>query len=589
MGIRSVKFESMRPLSQHPQSEYCPMTPHEWRGCSLEIRLAENLGSRKLEIAPLNGEEPRGSSSPGTEAVRLRCAADIALNLDATISRLVRSGRTATLDVKPPRLRPAQKLHTADEAIALRPSVEELIAPLVFDSGGQAPLRPFQEFGVRWLMEHRVGILADDMGLGKTVQALRALEGLVQEGLIRSALVVCPKSLLANWEAECERWVPRLTVVRSVPGKGDSDRVWSAILGRAHIIITSYEQLRLLPSSLGHEHIELVIADEAHRLRRTQTKLVRAFRLLSAERMWALTGTPIERHPADLSTLLSLLEPTRFSSKTDNIETGLRSMAQPYLLRRLKADVLRELPEVIDTAKTIELTPRQQQAYSKARSQPLPEEAGEVLQRLTILRSICDADPASGASAKIDRILEILQAVQDAGEKAVVFSYTLRPLELLLNRMTKERPPLGAVTLTGKLTTAERTRAIQRFKSDDGVVALLCSSRVGGEGLTLTEANHVVFINEWWNPSANAQARDRVIRLGQERVVHVHRFRCQATIEEVLEQILTRKSEAFANIVDALASGAQLSKKDSAELLSEVIREVAPARSNQTGSASYVG
>ena len=556
------------------------MTPHEWRGYRLEIRLAENIGSRLIEIAPLDGEEPHGLSSSGTEAVRLRRAADIALNLDTTLSRLVRSGRTASLDVKPPRLRPVPRVHTADEALALRPSVEELIAPLVFDSDGRASLRPFQDFGVRWLMEHRIGILADDMGLGKTAQALRALEMLVDDGVIRSALVVCPKSLLANWEAECERWVPRLTVVRSVPAKEESDRVWSAVLGRSHIIITSYEQLRPLPSPLKSEHIDLVIADEAHRLRRTQAKLVREFRLLSAKRMWALTGTPIERHPVDLATLLSLLEPTRFSAKTDKTDMGLRALAQPYLLRRMKADVLRELPEVIDTTETIELTPRQQRAYSTARSQPLPEEGGEVLQRLTILRSICDSEPASGASAKLDRILEVLQAVQDVGEKAVVFSYTLRPLELLLNRMTKERPPLGAVTLTGKLTMAERTRAIQRFKSEDGVVALLCSSRVGGEGLTLTEANHVVFINEWWNPSANAQARDRVVRLGQERVVHVHRFRCQGTIEEVLEQILTRKSEAFANIVDALASGEQLSETDSVELLNEVVTEVAPVRSS---------
>ena len=518
--------------------------------------------------------------SLGIKGVRLRCAADIALDLDTSLSRLARSGRTARLDVKPPGLRPVSRLHTTDEALALRPSVEELIAPLVFDSDGRAPLRPFQELGVQWLMEHRIGILADDMGLGKTAQALRALERLVDEAVIRSALVVCPKSLMANWESECARWVPRLTVVRSVPTGEESDRVWSAVLGRAHIIVTSYEQLRPLPSPLMSGHVQLVIADEAHRLRRAQAKLVREFRLMSAERMWALTGTPIERHPVDLATLLSLLEPTRFSAKASKIDMGLRALAQPYLLRRLKTDVLRELPEVIDTTETIELTPRQQRAYYKARFQPLPKEAGEVLQRLTILRSICDAEPASGASAKIDRILEILQAVRDAGEKAVVFSYTLRPLEILLNRMTQERPPLGAVTLTGKLTTAERTRAIQRFKSDDGVVALLCSSRVGGEGLTLTEANHVVFLNEWWNPSANAQARDRVVRFGQERVVHVHRFRCQGTIEEVLDQILTRKSEAFVNIVDALASRAQLSEAESAELLTEVIAQIAPVSSS---------
>ena len=567
----------MRPDSRQALSRLAPVVAHEWEGHRLEVRATGGGDSLLLEIASSNGDAPYEFSSPDFQEVRLRCAADIALDLDATLSRLVQSGGTARLNVKPPRDWQARRLLTTNDALSLRPSVEELIAPLLFDSAPRTPLRPFQEFGVRWLTEHRVGILADDMGLGKTAQALRALERLVEDGEVRGALVVCPKSLLANWESECERWVPQLTVVRSVPIKDDADKVWASILGRVHIIITSYEQLRPLPLPLASEPVDLVIADESHRLRRTQAKLVQSFRRMSAKRMWALTGTPIERHPVDLATLLSLLEPSRFSAKTDGIDTGLRSWAQPYMLRRLKADVLQELPEVIDTTEAIELTLRQQRAYSKARSQPLPKEAGEVLQRLTILRSICDAEPASGSSAKLDRILEILQAVQYAGEKAVVFSYTLRPLELLLERMTQERPALGAVSLTGRLTTAGRTRVIQKFKSDDHVVALLCSSRVGGEGLTLTEANHVLFINEWWNPSANDQARDRVVRFGQERAVHVHRFRCQGTIEEVLDQILARKSEAFANIVDALARGAWLSEIESTELIGEVVKELSPA------------
>ena len=574
--MRSAKCESMSPPSQYSLSICGPTTPHEWRGYPLDIRVDGNNGARLIEIAPLDGEEGQGhqSLSSGTKGMRLRRAVDIALDLDTSLSRSIQSGRRARLEVKPPRLRPAPILHTADEALALRPSVEELIAPLVFESNGQVPLRPFQDAGAQWLVEHRIGILADDMGLGKTAQALRALERLVDEAVIRSALVVCPKSLLANWEAECQRWVPRLTVVRSVPNSEESDRVWSAVLGRAHIIITSYEQLRPLPPLLMSEHVDLVIADEAHRLRRAQARLVREFRLINAKRMWALTGTPIERHPVDLATLLSLLEPTRFSAKTNQIDSGLRALAQPYLLRRLKTDVLRELPDVLDTTEKIELTPRQRRAYSKARSQPLPKEAGEVLQRLTILRSICDVEPTSGASAKIDRILEILQAVRAAGEKAVVFSYVLRPLGILLNRMSQERPSLGAVTLTGKLTTAERTRAIQSFKSDDEVVALLCSSRVGGEGLTLTEANHVIFVNEWWNPSANTQARDRVVRLGQERIVHVHRFRCEDTVEEVLDQILDKKSEAYTNIVDALAIDATMTAPDSKRTLVKAIKEM---------------
>ena len=546
-----------------------------WRGYPIEIRLGEGMDCRLIELVPLNGDKTHGKSPSESVPSRLRCAADIALDLDANLSRSIRRGRAVRLVVKPLRLRPVPRLCTADEALALRPSIEELIAPLVLDPDGREPLRPFQEFGVRWLMEHRTGLLADDMGLGKTAQVLRALQELVEEGALRSALVVCPKSLLANWEAECERWVPRLTVARSVPTKEDADKVWSAILGRSHIIITSYEQLRSLPSPLMSEIIELLIADEAHRLRRTQAKLVRAFRHIRAKRMWALTGTPIERHPEDLATLLSLLEPTRFTAKTGKIDKSLRSLAQPYLLRRMKADVLRELPEVIDTKETIELTDRQQRSYFTARAKPLRNEMGEVLKRLTILRSICDAEPESGASSKISRTQEILQAVRTAGEKAVVFSYTLRPLELLLSSMAQGRPPLRAATLTGKMTIAERARVIQKFRSDDDVVALLCSSRVGGEGLTLTEANHVIFINEWWNPSANAQARDRVVRLGQERIVHVHRFRCKDTVEEVLDQILDRKSEAFASIVDALADGMKNADPDSQLMFTKAVEQMA--------------
>ena len=547
---------------------------HRWQNWHVSIRLAIASNSRILEIRPLNGDPQQECSLSEPRIARLRCAANVALDLDSKLSRSLLRGDTARLEVKPPRHRQSHKLQRADEASVLRPRVEDLVAPLIFDSIPKSALRPFQDLGVQWLVENRAAILADDMGLGKTVQTLRALEKLVENGTIRSAIVVCPKSLLANWETECKRWVPGLTVVRSVPFKEDSDEVWSAILGRSHIIVTNYEQLRPLPAPFATAKVELVIADEAHRLRRSQAKLVRAFRLLNLERFWALTGTPIERHPIDLATLLSLLEPTRFSAKSTTYDTELRARARPYLLRRLKKDVLDELPDVIDTKETIELTPQQHRAYSSARSRPLPKELGEVLQRLTLLRSICDLESTSGASAKLDRIVEILQKVQDSGEKAVVFSYLLRPLEVLARRMSREHPPLNSVSLTGKLTMGERTQAIQKFKSDKEVVVLLCSSRVGGEGLTLTEANHVIFINEWWNPSTNAQARDRVVRFGQERIVHVHRFRCKDTVEETLDQILERKDETFSSIVDALATQVQLTGADSKDLLGEALERM---------------
>ena len=229
---------------------------------------------------------------------------------------------------------------------------------------------------------------------------------------------------------------------------------------------------------------------------------------------------------------------------------------------------------MIDKKEILDLTPQQHRAYLSVCSKPFSRDNDNILKRLTLMRSICNADPTTGSSAKLDRTVEILETVRRAGEKAVVFSYLLQPLAMLAERLTRTRPILRAISLTGELSGVEREHVLSNFKSNESIVALLCSSRVGGEGLTLTEANHVIFINEWWNPSANAQSRDRVVRMGQERVVHVHRFRCRETIEEVLDEILNRKNETFANIVDALASGKDLTTSQSKELLREAVERL---------------
>lgn len=571
-GRKSERSAMVSCLSQ--SSARSEPVHHRWGTESVGVELVEAGDSVTLEIGPWQGAPPSGSPQPDARALRLRAAAELSLDLDATSARLVRGGSVARLSVKPPRRSKPRRVSTAEDASLLRPRVEELVAPLLFSSPPQATLRPFQESGVQWLTQRRAGILADDMGLGKTVQALVALQSLIVGGTVRSAVIVCPKSLLANWEEECGKWVPGLTVVRSVPDKHDANDVWSAILGRSHIVVTSYEQFRNLPRALRETPIDLLIADEAHRLRRSQTRLVTEFRRLTVKRFWALTGTPIERHPVDLATLLSLLEPTRFSVRSASSESGLRNQAEPYILRRLKQDVLQDLPDVIETKETIELAPKQRRAYTKVQQEPFAEDVGGVLQKLNVLRSICDVSPEDGTSSKIDRIIDILRLVQETGEKAVVFSYLLRPLEILERRMLREEPPLVPLLLTGELAVEERDHVLRAFKSDSNVLALLCSSRVGGEGLTLTEANHVIFINEWWNPSANAQARDRVVRLGQKRLVHVHRFRCRNTVEEILDLILEEKSETFADIVDALATQVQLGGEDVGGLVGEALGRV---------------
>ncbi|MXX03755.1 MAG: hypothetical protein F4Z49_08355, partial [Gemmatimonadetes bacterium] len=351
-----------------------------WEDHSLIVNHLNDGSRSTLEVSLESNQESLQHERSVSEPGKLSRAASILLTLDANRARGVKQGKVVRISVTKPHTRQPTRLSSAKQALALRPTVQELIAPLLYDRISHSKLRPFQETGVNWLLNHRVGILADDMGLGKTAQALVAAEHLITQGNIQSALVTCPKSLLANWEVECGRWVPGLTVLRVMPRKDQSDKVWSAILGRSHVIVTSYEQLRTLPTPLLSTKLDLVIADEAHRLRRSQAKLVKSFRLMVIDRMWALTGTPIERHEVDLATLLSLLEPTRFSAQTANFgHTDLRAQARPYILRRMKRDVLSELPRVIDTKEMLELTPTQKQKYTSVMSKPLSLDVSEVL------------------------------------------------------------------------------------------------------------------------------------------------------------------------------------------------------------------
>ncbi len=546
-----------------------------WEGKRLYAKLESGGNRRVLEIALDSNPPPIGFKSENPEDKILFLIARIVLESNVNYVRQITRGEIARVLVNEPSTRPISRIRNSAQAMALRPTIEELIAPLIFERNSRPILRPFQDTGVKWLINRSVGILADDMGLGKTVQTLVAIEELLVNGIIRFAVVICPKSLLANWEIECSRWVPSLTVLRVEPPRNQSSEVWKAILRRSHLILTSYEQVRVLPDHLTASKFELIVADEAHRLRRSQAKLVKSFRRLTSDRFWALTGTPIERHESDFATLLSLLEPTRFSvlSATKGF-SDFKAQARPYVLRRLKEDVLSELPDVIDTTETIELTTQQWSSYTAIRKKPLSQDDGDVLKRFTLLRSVCDIEPVSGSSSKLDRISEILQAVRDSGEKAIVFSYLIKPLKLLEKRLASGDTKVSSLLLTGELSQTERDRILRKYRNDDSIVVLLCSSRIGGEGLTLTEANHVVFLNEWWNPSANSQARDRVVRLGQKRIVHIHRFRCRGTIEELLEQILRRKKEAFTKIVDALVVGEDLIDYKVNELMDRDTREV---------------
>lgn len=428
-----------------------------------------------------------------------------------------------------------------------------LIRPILLARPIEKRLRSFQDEGARWLVGRDKAILADDMGLGKTVQTIFALRILFNEASIHSALIICPKSLLANWEEEIARWAPELSRIQVVPSPSIREKAWKAIWGRVHIILTNYEQVRTPPSALLSDDLELLIADEAHRIRNTDSQTTQGIRRLGPQKFWALTGTPLERDSEDLATLLSTLEPERFSVSDRKLHpASLRSQARPYVLRRLKNDVLDDLPEVLETTQILELLPGQRDSYSEAHKALSGSKGTSTLAILAQLRAICDYDSRTGQSAKIDRIVEIIQGFSTVGDKGVVFSYILEPLSVLRGRIESVLGKKAMIELRGSQSLEERENAVQRFRKDCRIHVMLCSSRVAGEGLTLTEANHVLFLNEWWNPSSNSQARDRVVRIGQKKGVRLYRFRCRNTIEESLEEILERKSLDFEQLIDRL-------------------------------------
>lgn len=495
------------------------------------------------------------NSGATSVADRLRVAGEWALAVDAQARQLTGAGDRVTVVVPGGRsARPGRvTTPTLAEYRRLRLSVGALVRPVLLDAPLLDSLYPFQRDGVRWLLEHKGGILADDMGLGKTVQVVTALRVLFNRGDIRTVLVVCPKGLLATWEREFSKWAPELGVGVVTPPRSIREKSWRAINRRRHVLLTNYEQLREPPEVLKRNPPDVIVADEAHRLRKRGAKVTTGAASLRPERFWALSGTPLERNLDDLETVLSLVAPTRFApSAARPHPSSLRSRARSFLLRRRKRQVLDQMPEVRDSTESLDLTGAQERAYRRALREH-EKTPGEELALLTRLLSICDLELNVRKSSKLERILFRLTHIRGDGEKAVVFSHRLDPLRELEARLTADHGKGSGLLFVGEMDAEARERTLDRFRTDEDAFVLLASTRIGGEGLTLTEANHVFLINQWWNPSASDQARDRVVRIGQRRSVRVYRFCCRGTLEEDLERILERKRELFDDMVDRLA------------------------------------
>jgi SNF2 family DNA or RNA helicase len=447
--------------------------------------------------------------------------------------------------LKPPRdiIKLQDRLH-----YVLQPSLETLLA----DSSLDFPFVPFpyQLAGTAFLFPRVGAVLADEMGLGKTMQAITAIRLLIRSGEIRSVLLVCPKPLVTNWQREFGLWAPELPVVAI---EGDQDRRrWQWQLADAPIKLANYEALnrdqRIVAG--GGLHFDLVVLDESQRIKNRTSTTSQVVRSISRARSWALTGTPVENSSDDLVGIFEFVAPGHISPEMQPRAMG--RAAGDYVLRRTKDKVLADLPAKLFRDAELELTPEQRHTYQLAEDEGvlrLTEMGHEatiqhVFELVLRLKQICNFDPATGESAKLERLAADLEEVAASGRKAIVFSQWVATLQTLGRRLRR----FGTLEYHGQIPPGRRDAVIDRFRSDPERHVLLMSYGAGGVGLNLQFAGYVFLFDRWWNPAVEDQAINRAHRIGAEGPVTVCRFLTLGTIEQRINQILEEKREIFDTI-----------------------------------------
>ncbi|MCR1781196.1 DEAD/DEAH box helicase [Nocardioides carbamazepini] len=479
-------------------------------------------------------------------------------------------------------------------------------APLAEPAGLAARLRDYQRHGLTWLADLTgLGLgacLADDMGLGKTVTLIALHLHRLEDGLSHGGptLVVCPASLLGNWEAEIERFAPGISVRRFHGGARSLDGL------RGGFVLTTYGTLRRDIDTLAGLTWDLVVADEAQHVKNSRTSTARALRRLTSRARVALTGTPVENDLTELWSILDWCVPGLLGSRQAfrrvwgaPIESGAEptkarqfaDLIGPFLLRRRKSDpgIAPELPPKTETDHLLGLTREQVVLYeafvkdTMQRIERADEETrrGLVLALLTGLKQICNhpaqflkqsgAIRLTGRSEKLELLEELVATVLAEGGAVLVFTQYVAMARLVEQHLTALGVPHQF--LHGGTPVAQREAMVRRFQAPDdaGVPVFLLSLKAGGTGLNLTRADHVVHFDRWWNPAVEEQATDRAYRIGQTRPVQVHRMVTRGTIEERVAQLLDRKRR----LADAV-----LARGDAAltELSDEELRDLVTLR-----------
>ena len=447
----------------------------------------------------------------------------------------------------------------------------EGVHPKDAPAGFRGELRPYQCEGLGWLEYLQKfdfgGILADDMGLGKTVQVLALLQSRRARRLSKGpSLIVVPRSLVFNWKAEAEKFCPRLRVLDYT---GPNRHASREEFPNFDLIVTTYGTLRTDIVELSQTTFDYVILDEAQAIKNADSQAAKAARLLKGRHRLAMSGTPIENHLGELWSIFEFLNPgmlgtasvfRKHASGASAADEGARALLaralRPFILRRTKAQVVKDLPEKFEQTLVCDLEPEQRKMYEGLKahyrqallrkdSAELGRSKIEVLEALLRLRQaachpgLIDPERAGDPSAKLDMLIPQIVEVAEEGHKILVFSQFTKFLGLVRDRLDAEG--VKYEYLDGR--TRNREERVERFQNDPDIPLFLISLKAGGLGLNLTAAGYVYLLDPWWNPAVEAQAIDRSHRIGQTQQVFAYRLICRDTVEQKILELQQKKRD----------------------------------------------
>ncbi|WP_373478504.1 DEAD/DEAH box helicase [Geminocystis sp.] len=539
----------------------------------------QNLLAQKSPIVEINGQWLALQPADVKAAEDILNEAENNINLTVEDALRLSSGSGETIAKLPViAFESSGALSDLINSINDNQKIKILATPKAF----KGTLRPYQEAGFSWLYfleKWSLGAcLADDMGLGKTVQLIAFLLMLKQEDLLtKPSLIVCPTSVLNNWEREIEKFAPSLKVIIHHGDQRTKEKVFLKQAKKVDIIITSYALVYRDLDTFNMVEWQGIILDEAQNIKNPQAKQTQAVQELKSEFRIALTGTPVENRLSELWSILEFLNPgylgtqqffqRRFTLPIEKYGDQhsfqmLRSLVQPFILRRLKTDknIIQDLPEKQEMNVYCGLSSEQAQLYQNLVEESLTkineskgiQRHGLLLTLLMKLKQVCnhpahylkeetlDFSPRSG---KLLRLEEMLEEVVAEGDRSLIFTQ-FAEWGKLLHPYLKKKLGVEILFLSGSTTREKRQEMVDRFQNDpQGPPIFILSLKAGGTGLNLTKANHVFHYDRWWNPAVENQATDRAFRIGQKQNVQVHKFISSGTLEEKINDILESKKQ----------------------------------------------